>query len=120
MVKKFLKRDTARFSKFGKRRKKLLSWRKPKGRDNKMREKRKGYPAVVKIGYKLNKEENRKMINNLKDIQTANKNQVLILGNLGKKKRIEIIQFAKEKNMKIKNVNINTFLKKLNKEKNKK
>jgi len=28
------------------------SWRKPKGIDNKMKEKRKGYPAMVSIGYR--------------------------------------------------------------------
>ena len=38
---KFLRRTWSRYSKLGKRRKKKQVWRKPTGRDNKMREKRK-------------------------------------------------------------------------------
>ena len=41
MKKKFLRRDSVRFSKIGKNRKKIQKWRKPKGRDSKMRLKRK-------------------------------------------------------------------------------
>ena len=39
MTKNFLRVDSARYSKLGKGRRKLQKWRKPKGRDNKMREK---------------------------------------------------------------------------------
>jgi ribosomal protein L32E len=38
---KFLRRIWSRYSKLGKKRKKKQVWRKPRGRDNKMREKRK-------------------------------------------------------------------------------
>ena len=48
---KFLRRQAARYAKFGNGKGKKAKWRKPTGRDNKMREKRKGYPAVVSIGY---------------------------------------------------------------------
>ena len=37
------------------RRKKKQVWRRPTGRDNKMREQRKGKPAIVAIGYSTNK-----------------------------------------------------------------
>jgi len=118
MVKtKFLKRDTKRFSKFGKKRKKLLSWRKPKGRDNKMREKRKGYPCVVKIGYKDKNGEKPKRIQNVKDLEKINKNEKIILGNVGKKKKLEIVKKAKELKMNLENININSFLKKTEKQK---
>ena len=125
MKKKFLKRDTARFSKFGKRRKKLLSWRKPKGRDNKMREKRKGYPVVVSIGYKNSgrkKTENKKgrIIKNIKDLEKLNKNNFIIVGNIGQKKKIEIVKKAKEMKIKLKNINIKSFLKKIEKKETKK
>ena len=54
---KFLRRTWSRYSKLGKQRKKKQIWKAPKGRDNKMREKRKGYPAVVSIGYKKPQKE---------------------------------------------------------------
>ena len=54
-MKKFLRRTWNRYSKLGKRRKKKQVWRRPTGRDNKMREKRRGYPAVVSLGYRKEK-----------------------------------------------------------------
>ena len=108
---KFLKRDTSRLSKFGKKRKKLLSWRKPKGRDNKMREKRRGYPCVVKIGYKEKDKENPKMIQNLKDLEKIGKNEKIILGSVGKKKKLEIVKKVKELKLNLENINIESYLK---------
>lgn len=49
--KKFKRRTWSRYSKLGRKRKKKQVWRKPTGRDNKMREKRKSYPKVVSTGY---------------------------------------------------------------------
>ena len=118
--KKFLRRDTSRHSQFGKRRKKLLSWRKPKGRDNKMREKRQGYPRVVKIGFKKNRKENIKTTYNLKDIEGIQRNQKIILGKVGKKKKIEMIKKAQELRLTLENANIKSFLKKAEKIKDKK
>ncbi|MCA9487667.1 MAG: hypothetical protein KC516_01760 [Nanoarchaeota archaeon] len=112
MKKKFLKRDTARFSKFGKRRKKLLSWRKPKGRDNKMREMRRGYPAIVKIGYKKEEHVKSRMINNVNDLSKLQKGEVAILGAVGKKKKLEIIKEAEKMKIKMENANNKSFLKK--------
>ncbi|MBD3247626.1 hypothetical protein GF378_03335, partial [Candidatus Pacearchaeota archaeon] len=59
--KKFIRRMHRRHSKLGKKRKKKQVWRKPTGRDNKMREKRKGYPAVVSVGYRTEKEKRGKI-----------------------------------------------------------
>lgn len=128
MKKKFLRRDTNRYSKFGKRRKKLLGWRKPKGRDNKMREKRKGYPTVVKIGYKqkeklkgLIQEKTPILVNNIKDLKKIIGKKIGIVGKIGKKKKLEIAKKAKEMKVELKNMNINSFLKKHEKkEQNKK
>lgn len=122
--KKFLRRDSNRFSKFGKRRKKLLGWKKPKGRDNKMREKRKGYPAVVKIGYK-NSEDKRNnisekkviMINNIKDLEKLAGKKVGKVGKVGKKKKIEIAKKAKEIKVTLENLNVESFLKRQEKKK---
>ncbi|MFA5953777.1 MAG: eL32 family ribosomal protein [Candidatus Pacearchaeota archaeon] len=123
--KKFLRRDSKRFSTFGKRRKKMLKWRRPTGRDNKMREKRKGYPVVVSIGYAKEKNirgtiQNKKpvKINNLQDLKKLNKNSIGILGKIGKKKKIEIAKKAIEMKVLFTKFNPESFLKKLNMKKN--
>jgi large subunit ribosomal protein L32e len=119
--KKFLKRIWSRYPKLGKGRKKKQGWRKPKGRDNKMREKRRGYPAVVSIGYKNEKRKEKtfviRNINDFNKIEKTSKEDVFLLGRVGKKKKIEIIKKAKEKGIKIKNINAKKFLKKTEKKK---
>ncbi len=116
---KFLRRTSNRYSKLGKRRKKKQVWRKPTGRDNKMREKRKGYPAVVKIGYKKSEHKSFSIIKNIEDLKKIQNNESVILGKIGKKKKIEILKKAKEMKIKIYKINIEKFLKE-NEKKNKK
>jgi large subunit ribosomal protein L32e len=113
---KFLRRDSARHFQFGKRRKKMLKWRRPTGRDNKMRDRRRGYPARVSIGYK-NKKESKKLIlvQNIFDLEKVQKGNLILLANVGKKKKIEIIKKAHEKKIEFVNINTAKFLKKLNK-----
>ena len=118
MPKKFLRRDSSRFSKFGKKRKKMQKWRNPNGRDNKMREQRRGYPKVISVGYKKDKtlrgtldEKNPVMILNIKDLENLKKNEIAVIGKVGKKKKIEIANFAKEKKIEIYNMNADKFLK---------
>jgi large subunit ribosomal protein L32e len=124
MAKKFLRRIWGRYSKLGKRRKKKQVWRKPTGRDNKMREKRKGYPAVVNVGYKKDKKSKGNiegktpvLVQNVKDLESIKKHEIAIVGNIGKKKKIEIAKKAKEMKIEIYNLNIKTFLKKIDKTK---
>ena len=114
---KFLKRTWNRYSKLGKKKKQV--WRKPKGRDNKMREKRKGYPSVVSIGYKKDKKDkkNQIIILNLNDLEKVKKNMEIILGNIGKKKKIEILKKAQEKKIEISKINVSKLLKKIEKSK---
>lgn len=121
-MEKFLRRTWNRYSKLGKKRKKKQVWRKPKGRDNKMREKRKGYPAVVSIGYKKKKKligmiENKKpiIIKNIKDLEKIKENELVILGKVGKKKKIEIAKIAKDKKIQIYNLNVKKFLEQIEK-----
>jgi large subunit ribosomal protein L32e len=115
----FVRRIWSRYSKLGKRRKKKQIWRKPTGRDNKMREKRRGYPAVVSIGYSKNKKIKGKIqgkepviVSNVGDLEKIKKNQIIILGRMGKKKKIELVKKAKKKDLEIYNLNIKKFLKK--------
>ena len=112
MKKKFVRTDSSRFSKIGKRRKKLQKWRRAKGRDNKIREKRHGYPRSPAVGYKTSKKESGKiggslpfLVYNLNDLQNIDgKKQVVIIGSVGAKKKLEIIKKAKEMSLKIVNV----------------
>ena len=111
----FLRRSHDRYSKLGKRRKKIQKWRKPTGRHNKMREKRRGYPAVVSIGHKKSKTEKQITVRNLKDLENIKENHKIILGNIGKKKQIEIAKMAMEKKIKFVNLNLKKFLEKIEK-----
>jgi large subunit ribosomal protein L32e len=116
-MKAFLRRTSSRFVKLG--RKKKQKWNKPKGRDNKMREKRTGYPKVVSIGYKKQQDNTREapiIVKNLKDLETAGKNPIII-GHIGKKNKIEIANKAKKMKIEIINLNVNKFLKKMEKKK---
>lgn len=115
---KFLRRGWFRYSKLGKRRKNKQVWRRPSGRDNKMRDKRRGYPAVVSIGYGTNKKEKGLIegktpikIDSIKDLKKIGKNDIGVLGKFGKKKKMEIAKIAKEKNIEISNLNLNKILK---------
>jgi len=121
-MKKFLRRTSDRFSKLGRKRKKKQKWRKPTGRDNKMREKRKGYPKTVNIGYKNPVKEKPILVKNISELEKV-KDKKIIIGKVGKKKKIEIAKKAKEMNLQISNLSIDKFLKnqdKLNKKKDKK
>ena len=121
-MKSFLRRTGSRYSKLGRNRKKKQKWNRPKGRDNKMREKRTGYPKVVSIGYKKQKDKTREapiIVNNLKDLEKVKKNNSITIGHIGKKKKLGISKKAKEMKIEIQNLNINKFLKKFNKEKKK-
>jgi len=124
MPKKFLRRTWNRYSKLGKGRKKKQKWRKPTGRDNKMREKRKGYPVVVSIGYKKNSglrgkisKKQAVVVKNVQELEKTKANQIAIIGNIGKKKKLEIAKKAKEKKIQIHNLNIKKFLKQMEKRK---
>jgi len=116
---KFTRRTWNRYSKLGKRKKKKQVWRRPGGRDNKMREKRKGYPATVSIGYSKDKKikgkvqgKNPTIVNNVNDLEKMKKSEIIILGRMGKKKKIELAKKAKEKGLEIYNLNIKRFLQK--------
>jgi len=124
---KFLRHTSHKYSKLGVRRKKKQIWRRPTGRDNKMREQRRGHPAIVSIGYSTDKKERGKieqrmpvMVRNIPQLEKINnKNQIAILGKIGIKKKIEIAKKAKELKVEIYKLNIEKFLK-LNQIKDKK
>lgn len=125
-IERFLRRTWSRYSKLGKGRKKVRKWRRPAGRHNKMREKRRGYPAVISVGYKKEKklrgtldEKKPVMINNAKDLERLQKNEIAVIARVGKKKKMEIAKLAGEKKIEIYNMNTKKFLK-MNEKKTKK
>lgn len=123
---KFLRHTSHKYSKLGLRRNKKQIWRRPTGRDNKMREQRRGKPAIVAIGYSSDKKQKGKInekisviVKNIGDLQKVQKNQIAILGNIGKKKKIEIAKKAQELKIEIYRFNPEKYLK-LNEKKDKK
>jgi large subunit ribosomal protein L32e len=124
---KFLRRKTHAYSKLGKGRKKKQVWRKPTGRDNKMREKRKGRPAVVSLGYGSAKISRNKLKNkipirimNPNDLNKITNKNIAIIGAVGKKKKLEIAEQAKKMKIDIYNMNAEKFIEKNKKPEKKK
>ena len=111
MRRKFLRRNWRDYSRLGRKRKKLQKWRAPKGRHNKMRERRAGYPRVVSIGYGNKSNERGKVnglipkrISNIKELLSIKKGEVAVMAAVGKKKKVELVQKAKEKGIIILNL----------------
>ena len=94
------------------------NWRKPKGIDNHQRKQKKGWPALVRIGYGGPKiarglhpsgyTDN--LVYNVKDLEKLDpKTDGVRFGHgVGKKKRFEIISKAKEMNFKVFNARVST------------
>ncbi|PIO07461.1 50S ribosomal protein L32e [Candidatus Pacearchaeota archaeon CG10_big_fil_rev_8_21_14_0_10_35_219] len=110
-MKKFIRRDSGRFSKLGKKRKKLQKWRGAKGRDNKIREKRKGYPKAPVIGYKKSSKNQGKIkglipvhVSNVKDLEKVGKKNIIIVGKIGARKKMELLKKIDERKLEMYNV----------------
>lgn len=110
---RFLRRAWWKYKKLG--RKKKLKWRRPKGRDNALRLRKKGYQRAVEIGYRKRKKERGKInnltpiiIRNIKELNNVGKNEIAIIARVGRKKKNEILKKANE--MKIKILNMKKIL----------
>ena len=79
---------------------------------------------MVEIGYK-NKSRERGLISgkipilvkNLEDVKKANTQNIIIIGKIGKKKKLEIAKEIQQKKISVFNLNINKFLMQIEKEK---
>jgi len=118
----FLRRNTTKYLRLGKKRKKTQRWKRPKGRDNKMRLGFRGYPKTVSIGYTRDKMLRGKVENkipvtvrNVNDLAKIKNENIALMGRVGNKKKIEIVKAAKERKINIFNVNMDKILKEVEK-----
>ncbi len=108
----FIRQDYMRYIKLGKHRKKLLKWRRPRGRHSKMRKQRKGYPVSPGVGYKNARVARGKLenltpilINNMKDLERTGKDHILIISKrIGAKKKMDLLKKASEMKLRIFNL----------------
>jgi len=107
---KFLRKDYHKYSKLGKTIKSKRKWRAAKGRQNKIRLGVKGHQARPKVGWSSDATVRGKIsglevvrVENMKQLEAVKKDQGIIVGNVGKKKREEIVKKAGEMKIKILN-----------------
>ncbi|HEV3433441.1 MAG TPA: 50S ribosomal protein L32e [Nitrososphaera sp.] len=103
------------------------NWRKPKGKDNKMRKQKSGMPALVKVGYGSPKAARGLHPSGYRDNLIHNSTELArldpkidaarIAHTVGKRKRIEIISKALELGIKV--LNPGDLMSKIQKEKEK-
>jgi large subunit ribosomal protein L32e len=95
---KFIRQESWRYNRLAE------NWRKPKGKDNKMRKQKSGMPAIVKVGYRGPRAARGlhpsgytdNLVQNTAELARldAKKDAARIGRTVGKKKRIEIINKA--------------------------
>jgi len=114
---RFVRKDWRELSKLGRGRKKKQRWRKPKGRHNKLRAKKRSVGKMPGVGYRSPKSIrgtfqgltpiwiiNESQLNNLKQEGIA------VMASIGLKKRIQIATKAKQLGVKFVNLDIDKFL----------
>ena len=104
---KFIRQESWRYDRLAD------NWRKPKGKDNKMRKQKSGMPAIVKIGYRGPKAARGlhpsgytdNIVHNITEVANLDpkKDAARIAHTVGKRKRIEIISKATQLGIKVLN-----------------
>ena len=104
---KFLRQESWRYKKL------KPNWRKPKGIDNKMRLQEKGWPPLVKVGYRTPGKERglhpsglmEVLVHNVDEMRAVDgKKYVARLGRtVGVRKRAEMLKVAEEMNIRVLN-----------------
>jgi large subunit ribosomal protein L32e len=113
MSRKFLRVETCRTLRLGKLRRKLQKWRRPRGKSNKIRLGRFGYPLSPKVGFKTPKAQAGRvqglfpiLVHNVTELQRLTKNQAAILARVGARNKLEMIKKADELKIKILNLGV--------------
>lgn len=111
MSKRFFRPESVRFLRLGKKKKKLRKWRRCRGKSNKIRLNRAGYPCAPKVGFKTPRKEigkikgkTLKLVHNLRELEALSKNDAAILARVGAKKKLELMKKADELKITIVNV----------------
>jgi len=111
MSRKFLRSDTCRFLRIGKKRRKLQKWRRARGKSNKIRLGRVGCPSMPKVGFKTPRKTagkvqglTPKLVHNVAELEKLTKNDIAILARIGARKKLELIKKADELKIKIMNL----------------
>ncbi|MFH1249365.1 MAG: eL32 family ribosomal protein [archaeon] len=114
---RFRRTDWHKISNLGLRREKKQVYRNPRGRHNKMREKRNGRLGIPSIGYGSPRAVRGTiegyipiLIHNVKELENVSKNNIVIVASVGMKKKMEIVKKAVELKMRIA-MNAEKFLK---------
>ena len=120
---KFVRQESWRYNRLAE------NWRKPKGKDNKMRKQKSGMPAIVKVGYRGPRAARGlhpsgytdNVVHNTAELARLDpkKDAARIGRTVGKKKRIEIINKAIELGIKVLNTGKLVLKKQEEKEKEK-
>ncbi|MBS3074174.1 50S ribosomal protein L32e [Candidatus Pacearchaeota archaeon] len=99
-----LRKDWHKFHKLGKKVKAKRKWRRARGRHNKIRESKRGHPLKPKIGYKVSEYSRPVTIENIRQLLMLRKEEhAVIAGNVGERKRKEIMERAKSMQLNISN-----------------
>ncbi len=113
----FLRKDTFEMSRLGKTRSKKQKWRKPKGRHNKLRAKKRDVGSLPGIGYRAPKLVRGTlaglkpvMIKNQKDLEKLHEGDIAVLASLGLKKKIQIAKKASNMVVQFLNFDVGKFL----------
>lgn len=101
------------------------TWRRPRGRQNKTRRKFKSYLHMVTVGYgkpRITKGMHKsglhqKIVNTVSELQTLDKNTtgVIVASNVGQKKKITILNKAKELGLRVLNLKADNYLEEVKK-----
>ena len=106
------------YAKLGSRQKSKKKYRRAGGRHNKTRQKWRSRPPMVEVGYKNNLNR-RNLVNgkipvwvyNLGDLKNLGKDNIAIIGKIGRKKKAEIAKEIEKRKIEVFNLNANKFLK---------
>lgn len=108
---RFLRAETNRFLRIGKKRRKLQKWRRARGKSNKLRLGKIGHPLVPKVGFKTQRNEAGKvnglmptLVHNIKELQSLGKDEIAIVARIGARKKLELIKEAEKLKIKILNL----------------
>lgn len=107
---KFLRTTWHKMHKLGMKVKKKRKWRHAYGRHNKIRLGNRGRDVRPKVGWMADKTEKGKVeglvpviVNNVKELENVEKGKGIVIANVGKKKKMEIVKKANEMKLTILN-----------------